>query len=236
VQSYTAPIGSCAVPEDGDVVDAVVSRARRLWEELAGGPFPVAGEVHVIENPASRLCPPGWAGIVRLDDAVLVSAPTSETADLLRRTLDPASLPVVDRLGPAQLAYLSEPATVVSDAVEWVDKAQLLRLISAVSPDDAAESGIPRLQRAAVVRQEGRIVAAAGWAPWPTRVAHLCVLSHPSVRGRGLATNVAAAATADALTAGMLPQWRARVGPSQRIAAKLGYRVLGEQVSLRLAT
>jgi hypothetical protein len=34
----------------------------------------------------------------------------------------------------------------------------------------------------------------------------------------------------------MLPQWRARVGPSQRIAAKLGYRVLGEQVSLRLAT
>jgi hypothetical protein len=58
---------------------------------------------------------------------------------------------------------------------------------------------------------------------------------HPSVRGRRLATHLAAAATADALTAGMLPQWRARVGPSQRIAATLGYRVLGEQVSLRLA-
>ncbi|HVD89053.1 MAG TPA: hypothetical protein VNB91_09185 [Jatrophihabitantaceae bacterium] len=59
---------------------------------------------------------------------------------------------------------------------------------------------------------------------------------HPSVRGRGPATHLAAAATADALTAGMLPHRRARVGPSQRIAATLGYRVLGEQVSLRLAT
>jgi hypothetical protein len=34
----------------------------------------------------------------------------------------------------------------------------------------------------------------------------------------------------------MLAQWRARIGPSQRIAARLGYQVLGEQVSLRLAT
>ena len=47
---------------------------------------------------------------------------------------------------------------------------------------------------------------------------------------------VPAAATVDALTAGRLAQWRARVGPSRRIAAKLGYQVLGEQVSLRLAT
>jgi hypothetical protein len=72
--------------------------------------------------------------------------------------------------------------------------------------------------------------------PWPTQVAHICVLSHPAVRRHGLASQVAAAATADALTAGMLPQWRARVGPSQRIAAKLGYQVLGEQISLRLTT
>jgi hypothetical protein len=33
---------------------------------------------------------------------------------------------------------------------------------------------------------------------------------------------------------GSLPQWRARVGASQRVADKLGYRVLGEQRSLRL--
>lgn len=104
-----------------------------------------------------------------------------------------------------------------------------------MSPDDADESGIPGLERAAVIRDKGRIVAAAGWAPWPARTAHLCVLSAPAARGRGLATRVAAAASADALAAGMLPQWRARIGTSQRVATKLGYRVLGEQLSIHLA-
>jgi len=36
-------------------------------------------------------------------------------------------------------------------------------------------------------------------------------------------------ATADALAAGLLPQWRARVPASLRVAAKLGYRTLGRQ-------
>jgi RimJ/RimL family protein N-acetyltransferase len=229
-------MNACAVPQDVDVVDAVVMRAQRLWEELAGGHFPGDGAARVIENPASRLCPPGWAGIIRLRDSVLATAPTSAAARLLQRTLDPAALPVLEQLGPAQLAYLLGPPTSPTNAIEWADETQLSQLVGAVPADDADESGIPGLQRAAVIRQEGRIVAAAGWAPWPTQVAHLCVLSHPAVRGRGLATEAAAAATADALTAGMVAQWRARIGPSQRIAAKLGYRVLGEQVSLRLAT
>jgi len=219
-------------------VDTIIMRARRLWEELAGGRFPGAGDARVIENPASRLCPPGWAGIVRLQDSVLATAPTSAAARVLHRTLDPAALPVLEQLGPAALSYLSSPGRPISptSTVEWADEARLLQLVSTVPSADAEESGIPGLRRAAVIRQEGRIVAAAGWAPWPTQVAHLCVLSHPAVRGRGLATQVAAAATADALTAGRLAQWRARVGPSQRIAAKLGYQVLGEQVSLRLGT
>jgi GNAT superfamily N-acetyltransferase len=229
-------MSACAVDEDVSVVDAVVVRARRLWEELAGGRFPGAGTARVIKNPASRLCPPGWAGIVRLDDSTLATAPTDAAARLLRQTLDPTALPVLDQLGPAQLAYLSELPAATDDAIEWTDEAGLSQLVDAVPSDDADESGIPGLQRAVVIRQGGRTVAAAGWAPWPAQVAHLCVLSHPAVRGRGLASRVAAAATADALAAGMLPQWRARVGPSQRIAATLGYRVLGEQLSLRLAT
>ena len=218
-------------------MDGVIVRARRLWEELAGGRFPGTGGARVIENPASGLCPPGWAGIVRLQDSVLATAPTSAAARLLHRTLDPAALPVLEQLGPAELAYLSPGSRITpTSTVEWADGTRLRQLVNTVPSADAEESGIPGLRRAAVIRQEGRIVAAAGWAPWPTQVAHLCVLSHPAVRGRGLATQVAAAATADALTAGRLAQWRARVGPSQRIAAKLGYQVLGEQVSLRLGT
>ena len=84
-------------------------------------------------------------------------------------------------------------------------------------------------------RSLGRSSSGLATSPTTTPSAPEAPDRHPSVRGRGPATHLATAATADALTAGMLPQWCARVGPSQRIAA-LGYRVLGEQVSLRLAT
>ena len=82
-----------------------MERARRLWEQLAGSRFPDPGTVRVVENPGSRICPAGWAGIVQIDDAVLATAPTAVQAELLRRTTDPGALPVLDRLGPAQLAY-----------------------------------------------------------------------------------------------------------------------------------
>lgn len=219
--------------QDRRVGDDLLVRACRLWEELAGGRFPDPGTVWVVENPDSRICPPGWAGIVRLAGAVLATAPTAVQAELLRRTTDPDALPVLDQLGPAQLAYTADPPQETGTA-EWAGETDLSELIAAVPPDEAEESGVAGLHRAAVVRANGRIVAAAGWAPWPARTAHLCVLTAARVRGRGLATRAAAAATTDALAAGMLPQWRARIGASQRVAAKLGYRVLGEQLSLRL--
>jgi RimJ/RimL family protein N-acetyltransferase len=215
------------------VGDDLTGRAARLWEELAGGRFPGPGAVRVVENPESRICPPGWAGIVRLGGAVLATAPTAAQAALLRRTTDPAALPVLDQLGPAQLAYAGDPPP-AADPVEWAGEAELSELMSAATPDEVDESGVAGLPRAAVVRTDGRVVAAAGWAPWPARTAHLCVLTAADARGRGLATRTAAAATADALAAGMLPQWRARVEASQRVAAKLGYRVLGTQLSLHL--
>ena len=213
--------------------DDLLEQARGLWEELAGSRFPDPGTVRVVENPGSRICPPGWAGVVRLAGAVLATAPTAVQAEMLRRTTDPGALPVLDQLGPAHLAYTADlPQT--AGPLEWAGAAELSELIGAVAPGEADESGVAGLQRAAVIRKDGRVIAAAGWVPWPARTAHLCVLTAADARGRGLATRAAAAATADALAAGMLPQWRARIGASQRVAAKLGYRVLGGQLSLHL--
>ena len=127
------------------MVDSVLVRAQRLWEELAGGRFPGPGLVRVIENPASRLGPSDWAGIVRIEASVLATAPTVAEAELLQRTLDPAALPVLDPLGPAELAYLPEPPA-SADTVEWAEQADLSQLVAAVPSDDADESGIPALQ------------------------------------------------------------------------------------------
>lgn len=71
----------------------------------------------------------------------------------------------------------------------------------------------------------------AGFREWPGGTAHLCVLTAPRVRGRGLARQVAAAATAYALASGHLPQWRARPAASRRVARALGFRELGSQLS-----
>ena len=236
------------VREDPRVDEATVVRARALWEELAGGRFPERGGVRVLETTTSRLCPPGWAGIVMLAGAVLATAPTPGQVALLTAALPDGvgALRALESLGPAELAYLApadfqkygderpEDPGRPAPGVEWGGSAELAELLGAVDPAEARESGLDGLPRAAVVRAGGRVVAAAGYARWPAATAHVCVLTDAAHRGRGHATRVAAVATADALAAGLLPQWRARVGASRRVADKLGYRVLGEQRSLRL--
>ena len=239
--------------------EGTLGRVRGLWEELAGGRFPGTGEVRVLTTGASRLCPPGWAGMILLDGAVLATAPTAEQADLLTAALADAgslfslerpgtgSLPVLESLGPAGLAYLS-PADLQSygderpedparpaPGVDWAGPDEVAPLLAAADPAEAGESGLEGLPRAAVVRSGGQVVAACGWERWPADTAHLCVLTHPDHRGRGHATRVAAVASADALAAGLLPQWRARVRPSLRVADKLGYQLVAHQRSLRLA-
>lgn len=147
-------------------------------------------------------------------------------------------------LGPAQLAYVDAAnfdagsgATGGTGPAEWVSSDALRELFDAADPAEVDESGLAGIGagRVAVVREDGRIVAAAGHHQWPANTAHLGLLTARDARGRGLATRVAAAATADALAAGLLPQWRARVPASQRVAAKIGYRSLGHQLSVHLA-
>jgi RimJ/RimL family protein N-acetyltransferase len=83
----------------------------------------------------------------------------------------------------------------------------------------------------AVVRG-GQVVAAAGYTTWPGRVAHLSVLTDPAHRGQGLAAQAGSAAAADALSAGLLAQWRARVPASIAVAARLGFVTCGSQLSI----
>jgi hypothetical protein len=165
-----------------------------------------------------------------------VTAPTPELAAAVERGLLTSTVDGVlaglgpEQLGPARLAYLDVPPA--AGDVEWVDPGGLGELFAAADPAEVAESGLDGL-RAAVVREGARVVAAAGWHPWPGGAAHVGVLTAAAARGRGLATRVGAAASADALAVGRLPQWRARVPASIAVAAKLGYRDLGRQFSVR---
>ncbi|MFB7513372.1 GNAT family N-acetyltransferase [Streptomyces sp. NPDC056144] len=228
--------------------------ARRLWEELAGhaGEFPPRGGVRVLVSPESRMCPPGWTGAVTLGGAALVTAPDARTAARVREALRGRAaeaavdvtayrerLPVAEVLGPAALAFLSPEGfrPVTAAAVERVpaEDPSLRALERAAGPQDAREASLEDITSPAfVLHEDGEPLAAAGYRLWPHRTAHIGVLTAPAARGRGLARTVASAAVAHALAAGLLPQWRARVPASRRVAAALGFEELGAQLSVRI--
>jgi len=64
----------------------LVARARAVWESRADGAAfsPVA---RVAVCPHSRLCPPGWVGVVSIDGAVIAIAPDPARAVILQRGL-----------------------------------------------------------------------------------------------------------------------------------------------------
>lgn len=220
--------------------DSLSARARRVWEQLAGVPveFPAVGDVSVVVSGRSRWCPPGWVGLVALGGAVVVTAPDEARARLFRERT-PGSVLVADVLGPAALAYLDVSdfrRPMHGDAV--IDRLSpghpdLRAFADSVGPDDAGESGVVDIESPVFVLRDGpTLLAAAGYEVWAARTAHLCVLVAPRARGRGFARQVAGAAVEHALGAGLLPQWRARPLASRNVAAALGFRSLGGQLSV----
>lgn len=233
---------------------AVTARARILWETMAGAPVEFAAVVKVATSAGSHLCPPGWTGIVVIDGAAIAVAPDPGAAREVQRALHglpaasltdagllSARLRILQVLGPAALAYLDpadfrpQDGSARTDALDPSDP-ELEEFLAAEHPAEVDESGVREISSAAfAVRERGRLAAVAGYSDWPCRTAHLCVLTGASARGRGLARIAASAAAGHALSEGMLPQWRARVEPSKRVARALGFRELGSQLSIRVS-
>ncbi|MFF2214344.1 GNAT family N-acetyltransferase [Streptomyces antibioticus] len=236
--------------------DPLLLGARALWEGLARVPvsFPPTGGAEVVVSPESGLCPAGWVGVVALGGSVIVTVPTERTAAIVHEGLarlpvaavaDPTAvrdvLPGARRLGPAALAYVSragflpvEPGALSTGQVPC-GHPELLRLEESAGDEDAGEAALGDITSPAfVIREHGQVVAAAGYRTWPGRAAHVCVLTAPAARGRGLARVTGSAAVAHALAAGLLPQWRATRAASRRVAASLGFTELGYQLSVEI--
>jgi GNAT superfamily N-acetyltransferase len=237
------------------LTDPLLEQARSLWETLAAAPvsFTADGALDVVASPGSGLCPPSWVGIVALGDSAIVTVPTERMVERVRRALAGlapdsltrpddvrAVLPVAATLGPATLGYVSRDAFMPASTNGPVERLvpghhDLKALLESVDRQDAEESGLGEItSHAFVVREGGRVVAAAGYTTWPGRTAHLCVMTDAAARGRGLARQVASRAVDQALAEGLLPQWRARPPASRRVAQALGFREMGSQLSVQL--
>ncbi|WP_216905464.1 GNAT family N-acetyltransferase [Nocardia noduli] len=233
----------------------VLARVHALWEGLAAVPvsFSSPEPVDVAISPAAMICPQGWVGIVVLQGRAIMTAPDSETAAALRGAVTELSvedlvdpevlgtvLPLAGVLGPATLAYVDEfdfrAAVSGSVSVDRLpaDHPDLRRLENVAGEQESTESGLGELTSPAfTVQGRDGVVAAAGYRTWPSRTAHMSVLTAPENRGQGLARLTGSAAVAHALEAGLLPQWRARAPQSRRVAIALGFQELGSQLSVR---
>ncbi|WP_328884882.1 GNAT family N-acetyltransferase [Streptomyces sp. NBC_00316] len=238
-------------------IDPLLVRARGLWEDLASVPVSFApdGGVRVVVSPESGLCPAGWVGVVMLGGSAIVTAPSEDAAAIVRGALAGLAaeavadagavrevLSVARVLGPAALAYVSadafrrvEPGVLMVEQLPG-EHPDLRGLEKQAGEEDTGEAGLEEITSPAfVVREGGQVVAAAGYRVWPSRTAQISVLTAPAWRGRGLARAAGSATVAHALAADLLPQWRARVPASRRVALALGFRELGAQLSIKLA-
>ncbi|MFI5714268.1 GNAT family N-acetyltransferase [Nocardia sp. NPDC051750] len=205
-------------------------------------------------SPRAKICPPGWAGFIVLQGRAIVTAPNPTAAAAIRGAVaklsvedlvDPEllgrALPLEEVLGPATLAYIdgrdfraAPPGAVQVDRLP-AEHSDLHRLENLAGEHQTEESGLREITSPAfTIRICDEVVAAAGYRTWPSRTAHMSVLTAPEYRGRGLARLTGSAAVAHALDAGLLPQWRARATQSKRVAFALGFRELGTQLSVRL--
>jgi len=113
---------------------------------------------------------------------------------------------------------------------------QVAELTGRASPGDAEEADVEEATVLFASMVAGQAVAVVGYRIWPGRIAHFSALTDSAHRRHGYGRAVAQAAVTHALAAGLLPQWRARPHPSQRLAQTLGMQRIGAQASIRLTS
>jgi hypothetical protein len=134
-------------------------------------------------------------------------------------------------VGPAYVGYLYDPKFLPYESVParlltYEDQGALQRLRARCPVIEWQHSGI-ELDRSPIFGcfAEGEIVSAASFDIWGGEIAHMGVISDPSYRGRGAGKAVVSAASAGAISEGLIPQYRTLKSnaPSLGIAQALGF-------------
>lgn len=188
---------------------------------------------------------------VRLGGASVVVAPGSAVPALRDLAADElADVPTLLRvlaplrptpIGAASLSFadMGTVSPTSTGTVREATEADVDAVLSRCSADERDESGLlDMVRRWVAAERRGEPRAAAGYEVWGGRVAHIGVAVAAERRGHGLGASAASAAILDAIGAGLVPQWRCRLDhdASARLAERLGFVRLGEQVAIDLGS
>ncbi|HUW78524.1 MAG TPA: GNAT family N-acetyltransferase [Candidatus Nanopelagicaceae bacterium] len=190
-----------------------------------------------------------WVVILDLEGSQVVLAP-------------PYAIPLLSPLGSKELLDLDSLVLALSDfsprpygkgrllyaeietrapnsnqSIRITSGEQIDRFLLKCSEAEVEESGIGKTEtRFGEFDANGDLVALAGYETWNGSVAHLGVLVDPLLRSRGIGQRVASAATSDAYSKGLIPQWLVKIenNPSFQLAARLGFNQVGCQLALEI--
>lgn len=149
-------------------------------------------------------------------------------------------------VGPAVLAYADDTTlrtvttphqTRLLERTSTADCHQLQAFADDCSPDEW-EAGGSNIEHDVVFGTfvETTLVAVAGYEVWGNRLAHIAIIAHPTHRGNAFGTSAVLAASRHAITAGVVPQYRALQSnhSARRLAAGLGFAPLAMSLAVRL--
>ena len=222
-------------------------RIERSWAELAGVPRLLPRQI--IVRPRSMLGREGWVAVLFIGGNLAVAVPEDALVQRVGDALSEVPLPginaeavlsaltSVEVVGPASLFYPpgSSPFEREPDVFRAAP-AELDEFRRTLSEIDLVESGLRDVGSDvfALRGDASALVAVCGYRRWPAHIANLFVATAPHHRRLGAGRRVAREAIADAISNGLLPQWRARPEASKALARSLGLEEWGFQMSLRL--
>lgn len=142
--------------------------------------------------------------------------------------------------GIASIAYAhpgtlrESPAVGMTRVANSQDAQVLFASCTQSERDESGVAGMPNLFVAQSA--DGGAAAIAGYEAWNADIAQMGVLANPIQRGRGLAFAAASVAAQASLDAGLIPQWRVRIGnqSSYRLGQRLGFYEMGRQLAIDL--
>jgi GNAT superfamily N-acetyltransferase len=141
-------------------------------------------------------------------------------------------------LGPAYIGYATDIRgdDALARCLSEEDSAAVETLRQACSEEEWDHGGSLLDLPCSGVFHDGQLAGLAGYETWGGTIAHLCIVTHPAFRGRGIGRNAVAHLARRALADGLLPQYRTldSNAPSIRIAEALGFQRYATSMAVRL--
>ncbi len=177
--------------------------------------------------------PPERAELLR---PLVLQLPSHFTLDDLEKALRSFASMVI---GPAFIGYAASvpPASQPARLLTSDDTTAVAALRAACREDEWEHGGSDAGQQPAFgVFVDDQLAALAGYEIWGGTIAHISVITNPANRGRGFGAAAVAQITAQALAAGLLPQYRTLDSnqPSMRIAETLGFQRYATSLAMRM--